>query len=234
MAASAGPIGMTGSAQYTRIPGYYPVIGAYGGGEITLYNYTSIDNDSYSASSKDIGNVDPSLQTFCLEHSEAAVTPMYFVVGSAAQQGGTATSDPLSKGASWLYSQFARGTLSVPLSGGLGDYFSAAAPVRGDEALALQNAIWALEDDIAAPVGNPYYDAALLNGGKADADPGENGVYVLNNFRSAAARDAFVASGALRDKAQDFLWFRVPDTGATLVLLGAGMLGLGFFRRREA
>jgi len=199
-AALATPLGTTGQFNWDRQAGYF----TGGGGEFTIYNYTGISNTDYfqggtdSVSTKNIGTLDPSFQTFCLEEFEYASSPSYFVVNSGAVLGGVGGSpDPISKGTAYLYSQFAEGTLNVPLIGGYGDYFSAAAPARSDEAGALQNAIWSLEGEIGALAAgtNPYYDAALLNGGTADAPAGYLGVYVLNNFTTAAARDAFVASG---------------------------------------
>ena len=232
---------LTGQFNWNRQGGYF----AGGGGEFTIYNYTGISNQAYyqggtdSASAKNIGALDQSFQTFCLEEYEYAASPSYFAVSSAASLGGAGGSpDPISKGTAYLYSQFAKGTLSVPLIGTLGDYFSAAAPSRDAEAGALQNAIWALEQEIAAPApgSNAYYEAALVNGGTANAPAGYLGVYVLNNFNSIAARDAFLLHGAndataMAGRAQDFLWY-VPDNGTTLAMLGAGLVGLGLIRRR--
>ena len=230
--ALAGPIGSIGSFNYTRVGGYY----TGNGGEFTLYNYgASLTNLNYSSSqeTKNVGNVDPSFQTFCIETGETADSPSYFVVNSGAVlggAGGTGTFDALSKGSAWLYSQFALGILNV--AGG--DYFSAALPARSTEAGRFQTAIWALEGEVAAPAAgaNAYYDAALLNGGAADAPAGYLGVYVLNNFDTAAQRNAFVSTGATAGLRQDFLDYVVPDGGATLMLLGGALMGLGALRRK--
>ena len=216
-----------GSFNWTRQTGYY----AGSGGEFTAYNLTGIDNSAYGTPAKNIGNPDPSFQTFCLELKENAANPSYFVVGSAATRGGTvASSDPISEGTAWLYSQFAKGVLNVTLDGaGNGNYFGGTRP---SEAAALQTAIWALEGETGAPSDNAYYTAALANGGTASASAGYLGVYVLINFTSAAARDAFVSSGTFDPaaKAQDFLW--MPDNGTTMLLLGAGIFAVGLARRR--
>ena len=230
--ALAGPIGSIGSFNYARQGGYY----TGSGGEFTLYNYgASLTNLNYSSSqeTKNVGNFDPSFQTFCLETGEWADTPSYFVVNSGAVlggAGGTGSFDPLSKGSAWLYSQFALGILNIPG----GDYFSVPLPSRSTEAGLLQTAIWALEGEAAAPAPgvNVYYDAALLHGASNDAPAGYLGVYVLNNFDTAAQRDAFVASGATAGVKQDFLYFSVPDGGATLMLLGGALVGIGALRRK--
>lgn len=220
-ALQASPIGLTGSINEIRQGGYY----TGSGGEFTISGYTGgINNASYfrgvsdNLSTKDVGSYDPSFQTFCIELGENAASPTTYTVNSAAVMGGTTTSDPLSKGTSWLYSQFAQGILNI--SGG--DYFSLGAPARSVEAGLLQNAIWSLEDEQANPVSgtNPYYDAALLHGGEADAAVGENGVYVLNNMKGTT-------------KAQDFLYYSVPDGGTTVMLLGMGIGGLAFVSRRN-
>ena len=234
--ALATPLGTTGQFNWDRQTGYF----AGGGGEFTIYNYTGISNKDYylggtdPESTRNIGALEQSFQTFSLEEFEYAASPSYFVVNSGAVLGGAGGSpDPISKGTAYLYSQFAKGTLSVPLIGTLGNYFAAGAPGRDAEAGALQNAIWSLEGEIAAlgAGSNAYYDAAIANGGTADAPAGYLGVYVLNNFTTAAARDAFVASGTVSHQAQDFLWY-VPDNGTTLAMLGAGLVGLGLIRRR--
>ena len=246
--ATAGPIGDTGAFELKRVYGYY----YSNGGEFTIFAYgTSLTNESYSsapgAATKDIsGALAPSFQTFCLELTEYARTPDYFVVGSAAVKGGSSLSDasypydPISKGTAWLYSQFATGVLSVPLLGGTRDYFAPLGSTRRLEAGLLQNAFWMLEGELAASMANPYYAAAVSTFGteeqaRADASIGYLGVYVLNDFDTEAHRDAFVTNGSLVGVTQDFLYLRttaVPDGGATMTLLGGALLGLGALRRK--
>jgi hypothetical protein len=150
--------------------------------------------------------------------------------------------DQISVGTAWLYSHFAQGTLNVPPVSGFGDYFSAVNPTRANEALKLQQAIWKLEgeDNTATTANNAYYAAAVNQFGgveanaQANASAGYLGVYVLNNWKTAAARNLWVSSGTITEsaKAQDFLYFRVPDGGATILLLGVALAGLGALRRR--
>jgi hypothetical protein len=97
-------------------------------------------------------------------------------------------------------------------------------------------------------MGNAYFAAAVTRFGTqaaavTDADPGEFGVYVLNNFLTEQARNAWINSGTFTTaaRAQDFLYYHnmppppppsVPDGGTTMMLLGGAMLGLGGLRRK--
>jgi hypothetical protein len=113
--------------------------------------------------------------TFCVEVNEYITLPGTYNVtlSSGAINGGTGgqTSpnfDPLSKGTSWLYSQFLAGTLPGYFTGN-----------RAANAGDLQNAIWWLEGE-SLGVHNGYAILAEGHGGTADAAPGENGVWVMN------------------------------------------------------
>jgi hypothetical protein len=255
--ALAGPVGQTGSFTWTRQNGYYMGTGGEFSIEMTAGTLTNesyydagVPGDTNPAadllSSKNIGAGNTTnFQTFCLEVSENATTPSYFVVGNAAYRGSTATNDPISVGTAWLYSQFAQGNLTVttPLAG---NYFSTGGPTRALEARSLQIAIWALEQENLSSgqtdslATNPYYLAALNEFGslvdaRANASVGQHGVYVLINFTAAAARDQFALNTANYDaryRSQDFLYYSVPDGGATLILLGSALVGLGALRRR--
>jgi hypothetical protein len=263
--AIAGPVGQTGSFSWTRQAGYF--LGA--GGEFSIeFTSGSLTNASYvdaglpgdtnptadMQSSKNIGAGNTTnFQTFCLEVSEDATTPSFFVVGSAAFRGSTTTSDPISVGTAWLYSQFAQGNLTVtnPPYPYAGNYFAPGGLSREAESKALQLAIWALEEESLTAnqqvliQTNPYYQAALQkfsalpNGARTNAQEGEYGVYVLINFTAPKARNDFAKDPLLYDKkfrSQDFLFYSksvsVPDGGATLVMLGGALVGLGALRRR--
>ena len=214
--ALAGPIGDTGVFWQTRQANRY----AGSGGEFTAFDYTGLSNAGYAAAASDIGAYDPSFQTFCIETGEFTSNPLYFVIGSAAVMGGTGSSDPLSQGTAWLYSQFAAGSLA-----GYNYGTSASAGL-------LQDAFWMLESEFTPNLANIFYSAALLNGGAADASAGYLGVYALINFDTAAHRDAFVTTGATDGLKQDFLYTTVPDGGTTLMLLGGALMGLGALRRK--
>ena len=202
------------------------------GGEFR-YKATSgpVGNAAYSAFTKDLG-LAGSFQTFCLEAHEGIASPVDYVVNDEAILGGNNFHPPagnmggdiISVGTAYLYASFASGILAGY------DYATTVAARKADAAL-LQDAIWALEDEIVSPLAgaNFYYDLAVLLFGtaaaaKANASAGFLGVYVLNN----------TVSGEVK---QDMLVFdngaSVPDGGLTLALLGIGLSGLGFFKRSK-
>jgi hypothetical protein len=230
--AFAGPIGDTG--QFNQVQG--PGVGANGyasgnGGEFRVSGYgTSLSNANYAASTRNIGNADPSFQTFCIEVDEnTGSDPTYFIVGDQAVLGGNGgpSPDPLSKGTAWLYSQFAKGVLTnyVYTPGNtLGNNND-----RHETAAALQKAIWFFEEESLGE--NNYFvtAAATQFGGLANASmqasSGYLGVYVLNTYSTKAA------NGTLSGHRQDFLYM-VPDGGTTAMLLGGVLMGLGALRRK--
>ena len=144
------------------------------------------------------------------------------MIGSAAVEGGQGgpSPDPISQGTAYFYSEFVKGSFGALA----GTFF---AGTRALEAELLQLAIWALEQEISAPLAgvNYYYDLALANGGMTDAAPGYLNVYVLNNYYDTTLE---------KQVAQDFLYYEetVPDGGATLMLLGGALIGLGALRRK--
>lgn len=233
--AVAGPLGDKGDFDLTRVTGFH----TGSGGEFTVYGFgASLTNAGYGSSVKGIGGFIPSFQTFCIETGETAASA-YFVIGTAAVKGGTSTVDPISVGTAWLYSQFAQGTLAGYFAGN-----------RATQAGLLQNAIWWLEQEDGSGLTkdtyrtNPYALAAVqqfqnnIANARVDAGDGYLGVYVLNNFTTAAARDAWATNESLvpKTRTQDFLYYvappvTVPDGGMTLALLGGGLLLLGVVRR---
>jgi hypothetical protein len=161
-------------------------------------------------------------RSFCLESDEFTLGgTLNAVISSQASLGGNNTNsgDPLSYGTVWLYSQFARGTLA-------GYNFVQGDSGRDTQAGLLQAAIWALEDEIGAQVGNPYYDAAMLNGGKANAPAGHLGVYALNITTTQSGQAV---------NRQDMLYYAVPEPSTWFAGIGAlGLLGVSAFRRSSA
>jgi hypothetical protein len=159
--------------------------------------------------------------TFCLERNENISNngTYNYVVNTAAVAGGGGAvggKDTLSFGTAYLYELFATGLLTGY------DYLGANRPAHAG---LLQQAIWALENEVAAPVGNSFFNLALsqfgnLAGAMADYDPTQSRVRVLNLF----ARD-----GTYK---QDVL-VRVPDAGLTVSLLGLGIMGIAALRRRK-
>ena len=230
---SAAIIGTTGTGTVNWLAGYGPV-----GGHGAEYTWTVtsaptsfLDKLCYITGPEGTSMLRPRItdfnfQTFCLERREDAGSGD-FVLNSVVFAGGVgapATGDPLSLGASWLYSRFARGLLAGY------DYTPGAG--RLSTAGQLQNAIWALEGDraIPAPGTNQFYDLAVAQFGASaasDAPVGENGVFVMN----VSTTDA---QGVVTRK-QDFLvHLCVPESGSTLIVLGLSLCGLSLFRARVA
>jgi len=141
------------------------------GGEFRATDNGALNLSSYVAKTGDGQNI---FQTFCLEVNEFIDfgNKYNYVVNTAAVNGGVLSSgsDPLSKGTAWLYSQFVAGTLKnynyTP------SYESGENPLslspsqatidRRASAYLLQQAIWALEDEVLAPApnANVFYEMA--------------------------------------------------------------------------
>lgn len=219
----------------------------YQGGEFTL-NDTGFNLNSYSDDTKD-GN---SFQTFCIEYNELVNSGVEINVETsfAAKNGGisagttgvgtigvTGSFDPISLGTSYLYSQFASGSL------GIYDYTPGSG--REQSAKDLQTAIWVLEnefDGFAAANGTtadaylatPYLNLLIVEFGTLAAAMVDAN-YVDNEY------DVYAVNVTLADgtKRQDQLWYGdpsliqgVPDTGSALFLLGMSLTGIGFFQKR--
>lgn len=161
-----------------------------------------------------------SFQTFCIEIGESlkGYAAIYdAAISTGAINGGVAGGNPdvVSEGTGWLYSQFARGTLGgYNYNGG-----------RLASAAALQEAIWWLEQEINSyNAANPFMQAVIGQFGSAAAarvDGGwKYGVFAVN------------MTGLDGGIAQDGLWYRVPDGGLTLALLGFALVGVGALRRK--
>lgn len=158
--------------------------------------------------------------TFCVETDEFFSPGSTYDVGLSYQAFGggsnTDTGDRLSVGTAFLYSQFARGTLS-------GFVYH-----NSTSALNLQNMIWWLEDEaVADQSANPFASLLIsqfgsLNNAKVSVDSSGSGygVEVMN-----------LTSDHGRTLNQDELVY-VPDGGLTIASLGMGLLGLSLIRRR--
>jgi len=185
-----------------------------------------------------------SFQTFCLEADEYIYpyNARYDVtLSNVAIYGGldpSAGGDPISKGAAWLYANFATsGNFDGLVPGGY-DYTN---PGRSGTAISssqqLQNAIWWLEGDIATrDLSNVFETAVVTKFGSAgaamaNAESGEFGVYALNMW----------AAGHLGDynyRRQDqLIYVGVSEPVGvaepfTLLFLGGCLLGAGIVGRR--
>lgn len=206
------------------------------GGEFTLNDLNPegwLDLSGYASVTKNFGPTGiTSFQTFCLEGGEYLYpysTTYDAVVNTKALYGGVGPSgDALSAGTGWLYQQFAtgvwEGSLSYSYAGGNATEIAA----RKDSAGKFQDTIWWLEGEEGKTydASNPYMKAVVDKFGSeanAKADGGSTyGVYALN-----------LTVPGTGGRAQDQLYYKVPDGGMTVALLGMGLAGVGFFARRR-
>jgi hypothetical protein len=131
------------------------------GGEFTFSNYTPVP---ISPQALNVRTAPGSFQSFCLEKNEYidnGATYDYLLSGFSQLGGlGGGNPDPLSAATAYLFTQFWNGTLA-------GYDFTDTGVGRKVSAKELQKAIWALEDEGAAPTGGQaktWYDAALASG----------------------------------------------------------------------
>jgi len=191
----------------------------------SLYSSLALASTS-SVGINGIPNPVTGFETFCVE-TDVEFNPTNwsgssytynFSTGYAIQQ----TDSSLTLGAAYLYAQFATGNLSNILSD-----FSYSS---GTALESLQYEIWALQGEY--DYGNP--DAGLVtelaslaaaNGGSGLASAGNDfGVQVLELTYPGGqlAQDQLIYTGTA-----------VPDSGATLGLLGASLLALALWSRRK-
>jgi hypothetical protein len=184
-------------------------------------------------------------QTFCIQTAVDFTPGTTYNYSTSLASVGSPDAFALKEGTAWLYGEFA--------TGNLGSYYNYAntgtGPSRLVDAGLLQAAIWALQGGQAYSDGNyaslasteasnPYYllaESALganLEANVTAANYAQFGVEVLNLYSgstpsSGPAQNQLVYLGGATQ-----LTPLVPDGGATLTLLGAGLAGLAVFSRR--
>jgi hypothetical protein len=218
------------------------------GGEFTLHiSDASLISGYYSGAVNQVAST-PNFQTFCVEGLETILPNTSYTALYNNQS--VYSYVPLSKGAAYLYWQFATGGTFGGYSGAVynygGGYGSGSGARAGDatysSAALMQNAIWAFMGqegkNATTEASNPFFNAAIAaeGGSFAAADAaavtGYHSVYVLNLWQGGLPQDGGRA-------AQDQLIYTpgaipnvIPDGGMTAMLLGFGMTGLAFISRR--
>ncbi len=244
---AAASVSSAFGTQVTLSPGSYQ--SGLGGEFTATVNGDTLDSYLSSYSQLSTGDAGANtFQTFCIEYNEHfnwSPTAYDVAITGAAVHGGTLTSDTVSVGTGWLYSQFAKGTLSTTA---YGSYFTSSTS-RTTQAAMLQNAIWWLEGEITVPsqATNPFILAAQAALGIVstlpNGSPGQEGTgLALNEYggKTAASYGVYAVNLGLSPEfpAQDQLIYlktanqNVPDGGATLLLLGLSLSGMGVLQRR--
>jgi len=150
-------------------------------------------------------------------YNDPSPVSSYTFVGNAAP---TASSDPLSYGTAYLYTQFRAGTLSSY------DYGTGAARVA--DANSLQNAVWFLEGELTqAAIAGDAQALAWVEEARDANWTNLGNVRVLNLWQDAAY--------TIKSQDQLYLISPVPEPETYAMLLaGLGLMGFVARRRRSA
>ena len=171
-----------------------------------------------------------SFQTFCVEGAENIYA--YQTYNAALNNHSVYSNVQLTKGAAYLYSQFATG-------GNFGTATFSYANDHLNNANLLQRAIWMFmcnqEGLNMGNIGNNFFVNAAIayfhnsfDEANSDAVTGFDNVYVLNltDANGRAAQDQLIYSSAVNPNTI------APDGGVTAILLGMGLTAVGFVSRK--
>jgi hypothetical protein len=189
------------------------------GGEFTAHTSPQDFLGAYVPSTM----VNGGFQTFCVEASVTFVpgTTYSYTLSNMDSQGRA-----LTKGAAFLYYEFATGILSGY------DYNNAAN--RQIDAGQLQSAIWNLQGNQSGGgsfpnggTGNSFYDLAVANLGAANITAADNG--------SSPVEFLQLWDDAGNAHQNQLVLVHVPDAGSSSALMAMGLAGLGVakFRTRR-
>jgi hypothetical protein len=251
----------TGGLIYGGEPTYFDTSD---GGEFTDIVSDPTVLGSYAATNK---VADPNeggavgFESFCLEINTSfplppgiPTNPLNYAISTNILNGGltvvatptqaAGSTEVVTLGTAWLYSQFANGTLTGYNFANPNAAFGSSTSPRGDSAAALQAAIWYLEGQVtfanAGGAGNQFLNLLTTSTGSG----GEG----LANINAAFAPDAggfnvdvfnIGAIGGSTYPYQAMLVLvapstSVPDGGTTVMLLGIAFGGLALLKRKIA
>ncbi|MCS7090996.1 MAG: hypothetical protein RMN51_03110 [Verrucomicrobiota bacterium] len=214
-----------------RTAGYFSTATGYIGGEFTVKGHGATPlPTAWTAAYSPLARVNGGFQSFSLERNESINgSPWHAYLNTAAVKGGTGggSPDPISIGTAWLYKQFAQGQLT--------GYDYTPGPNRIASAQALQEAIWFLEDELTSIGSNPFISLVVSQFGsianaKTNYSAATAGFHVvaLNMYGVNKTTGATVWTAPKAD-----MLMYLPDGGMTFALLGGGLFGLYWIRRKD-